>query len=216
MSNNPSSALGLAVLSLLVERPMHPYEMASTLRRRETAASIKVTYGTLYSVIRALTAAGLVAPRRTERNGGRPERTIYMVTAAGEADLRQRLRDLLRAPAKEYGTFGAALALMTVLPPEEVASLLAERAALLDEAAIQLRHGLEHARQAGVPRLATIEREHELTIVEAERAWASGLSRLVRKSAAFTRHWPPGPDLGRRQDVRDGASGPGPPSRTRR
>ena len=176
---------------------MHPYEIASTLRRRGTDTSIKLTYGSLYSVIRVLAAGGLIAARRTERRGGRPERTVYVLTAAGDADLKQRVADLLRTPMKEYGTFGAAVALMTTLPAEQVASLLAERAARLDEAAIQLRYGLEEAKRAGVPRPATIGREHELAMVEAERAWASGLSRLVGKSAAFTRHWPSGPDPGR-------------------
>ena len=186
-----SNVLGLAVLSLLAERPMHPYEMASTIRRRSKDAAIKVTYGSLYSVMRALTVAGFITPRETERRGGRPERTVYALTPAGGAEGRRWLRTLLRAPVKEYRSFEGAVALMTLLAPADVATLLAERVALLDDAAIQLRYGLETVKKAGVPRLATIEREYALAMCEAERAWAAGLARLIGKSAAFTRSWPP-------------------------
>ena len=42
-----SSPLALAVLVLLYERPMHPYEMAATLRERRKEDSIKLRYGSL-------------------------------------------------------------------------------------------------------------------------------------------------------------------------
>ena len=35
-----TNPLALAVLALLFERPMHPYEMAATLRERQKDASI--------------------------------------------------------------------------------------------------------------------------------------------------------------------------------
>lgn len=169
---------------------MHPYEIATTLRGRGKDAAIKVTYGTLYGAIRALADQGLVVARRTERRGGRPERTVYAITAEGETDLRERLRGLLRDPIREYRAFGAALALMTVLGPDEVASLLADRIAHLGEMATRLQHGLDALKKAGVPRTATIGREYDLTMLEAERAWVSSIARLVPASPAFTRHWP--------------------------
>ena len=49
--NNP---LALAVLACLGERPMHPYEISSTLRQRGKEESIKLNFGSLYSVVAAL------------------------------------------------------------------------------------------------------------------------------------------------------------------
>ena len=55
MSERPvSNPLALAVLACLAERPMHPYEMASTMRERRKDEAIKLNYGSLYSVIEAL------------------------------------------------------------------------------------------------------------------------------------------------------------------
>ena len=44
---HPSNPLALAVLALLFERPMHPYEMAATLKQRHKGESIKIRYGSL-------------------------------------------------------------------------------------------------------------------------------------------------------------------------
>ena len=49
-----SNPLALAVLACLIERPMHPYEMASTMRERHKDESIKLNYGSLYTVTEAL------------------------------------------------------------------------------------------------------------------------------------------------------------------
>ena len=53
-SRNRSNPLALAVLSCLYERPMHPYEVAQTLRTRATHESIRLNYGSLYSVVEAM------------------------------------------------------------------------------------------------------------------------------------------------------------------
>jgi hypothetical protein len=52
-----ANPLALAVLVLLYERPMHPYEMAATLRERRKQDSIKLRYGSLYTVIELLLKA---------------------------------------------------------------------------------------------------------------------------------------------------------------
>ena len=49
--SHPSNPLALAVLALLFERPMHPYEMGVILRQRHKEDSIKLRYGSLYTVI---------------------------------------------------------------------------------------------------------------------------------------------------------------------
>ena len=70
-----SNPLALAVLSCLAERPMHPYEMSTTMRERGKHESIKLNYGSLYSVVDSLHKHGLITTRETTRAGRRPERT---------------------------------------------------------------------------------------------------------------------------------------------
>src|SRR5581483_6447254 len=123
--NNP---LALAVMACLIERPMHPYEISSTLRSRGKEDSIKLNYGSLYSVVEALQRHGLIEARETAREGKRPERTVYAITQAGTDEFEDWLAELLSTPVKEYLSLEAGLALMPGLPPDVVARLLGIRA----------------------------------------------------------------------------------------
>ncbi|MFN2419376.1 MAG: PadR family transcriptional regulator, partial [Candidatus Limnocylindria bacterium] len=122
-----SNPLALAVLTLLAERPMHPYEMSGTLRERAKEQSIKLNYGSLYSVVESLVRHQLIEVRETVREGRRPERTIYAITDAGRIEFVDWLSELLAIPVKEYLQFEAALSLMPTLTPDEVMRLLQVR-----------------------------------------------------------------------------------------
>jgi DNA-binding PadR family transcriptional regulator len=188
---HPQSPLALAVLALLLERPMHPYEMAATMRERHKEESIKLRYGSLYSVAGLLQREGLIAPQETSRDGRRPERTVYAITEAGRAELTAWMSDLLRRPVKEYPQFMAALSLLPVLPPDAVSALLTERLQHLD-LAIQTRRGaLVGVLQSGVPPLFLIEGDYELALMEAERRFVHEfIARIAGNPADLAPIWP--------------------------
>jgi DNA-binding PadR family transcriptional regulator len=171
--NNP---LALAVLACLFERPMHPYEMATTLRERGKDQSIKLNYGSLYTVVEALQQHGLIVAQETARAGRRPERTVYRLTDPGRMELIDWVSELLSTPVKEYTRFEAGLSLGGVLPPEDVAALLTQRCRLLEMEISQLRSALAFERQRGLARLHVIESEYLLAMREAELAWTRALA----------------------------------------
>lgn len=168
------SLLALAVLGVLVQRPMHPYEMASVLREYGKDASIKIKWGSLYTVVATLEKRRLIKATGTTRQGGRPERTVYEMTDEGRVELTDWLRELLSLPQHEYPKFEAALSLLAVLPPDEVAGLLATRLRRLDGEVAAQRAALQHYRQT-LPRLFLIETEYHLALLEAEAEWVRGV-----------------------------------------
>src|ERR1700758_4749844 len=87
--------LALSLLSLLAQRPMYPYEMAQTLRVRGKDQNFKVNWGSLYTVVGNLEKYGFIEAAATGREGRQPERTTYQITASGQAELRDWLRELL-------------------------------------------------------------------------------------------------------------------------
>jgi DNA-binding PadR family transcriptional regulator len=185
-----SNPLALAVLALLAERSMHPYEMAATLRERHKEESIKLRYGSLYTVIEGLERAGYIQATRTTREGNRPERTIYAITRTGEAELRDWMREILSTPVHEYPQFEAGLSLLPVLPPEEVVSLLETRLEFLKADLQRLRAGLREAQSLGLPPLFTIENEYRLACTEAERSFVQRLiPRIEKDGCGFLTEW---------------------------
>ena len=150
---------------------MHPYEMAATLRERGKEDSIRINYGSLYSVIGALVRAQLIQARETSREGGRPQRTVYSITPAGEIEVDDWLREILRDPVKEYPQFEAGLSLMPYLPPDDVAAILEERVRRLQRQGEELRAAVVEAERQGVDRLFLVEAEYSLAMREAERRY---------------------------------------------
>jgi DNA-binding PadR family transcriptional regulator len=174
-----SNLLALAVLSLLTERPMHPYEILSVMRLRGLAAVIKLNNSSLYSVIEALQREGLIEPLETQREGRYPERTVYTTTAAGRAELNDWLRALLRMPVTEYSSFAAALAFLGNLAPGEAATLLEEHTHHLEEQISSIHSINERAKQIGVDRLFLVEDQYILTLLEAKLAFIQQLIREI-------------------------------------
>jgi DNA-binding PadR family transcriptional regulator len=173
-----SNPLALAVLASLRERPMHPYEMAATMRAEGKERSIKLNYGSLYTVVNNLAKHGLIEAMEASREGRRPERTVYRLTKAGGEELEDWLIELLGTPVKEYPQFEAALAEMAALSPDQVREVLGHRVELLEEALDQGR--AEMAQIPWLPRLFLLEAEYHLTIREAELAWVRGLVRELQ------------------------------------
>ena len=174
-----SNPLALAVMALLFERPMHPYEMVSIMRERGKHESVRLRYSSLYSVVGALEREGWIFSRGTVREGRRPERTVYGLTEAGRVAFLTWLRELIKEPIKEYTQFAAGLSFLPTLPPAEAATLLEERARLLQEEVGEMRSRMDAVVQQGLPRLFLVEHEHELVLREAELGWVRELTREI-------------------------------------
>jgi DNA-binding PadR family transcriptional regulator len=174
-----SSPLALAVMALLYERPMHPYEMVTVMRERAKHEAIRLRYSSLYSLVEALQREALIEPLETVREGRRPERTVYGLTDEGRVEFLDWLRELLSVPTKEYTQFAAGLSFLAALSPGEAIGLLRERARRLEGEVEEMRSAIAATAKQGVPRLFLVENEHELVLREAELSWVRGLVREI-------------------------------------
>ncbi|WP_369690034.1 PadR family transcriptional regulator [Nocardia harenae] len=165
--------LALAVLSVMVERPMHRYEIAATLRSHGKDQDMDIKWGSLYTVVRNMEKAGFLEVVGSERAGARPERVIYRITEAGRSELVEWTRDLVARPQREQSRFVAGLSVLAVLSPDEVVTLLEQRAAALEETLAEIR--AQVGAVEGLPRLFLIETEFGVAMLEAELSWVRGL-----------------------------------------
>ncbi len=174
-----SNPLALAVLICLGERPMHPYEVATTLRQRQKHESVRLNYGSLYAVVASLEKRGLIAPRETKRAGRLPERTVYDLTDTGRIEAHDWLTEMISTPVNDYPSFEAALSFLPALPPEDVVGLLRERAVRLEFELAQANASRELVEKQGVPRLFWVEGEFRRALREAELGYVRQLIREI-------------------------------------
>ena len=169
-----SNLLALSLLTLLTQRPMYPYEMASMLRERGKDNAIKVNWGSFYTVVQNLEKYGFIEAVEVVREGRQPERTTYQLTDAGRAELMDWIRELLSVPEREHSSFEAALGESAVVPPDELIGLLQRRLEALEEANGRLQAELATL-VTQLPRLFLIESEYYLAQRRAEEDWVRGL-----------------------------------------
>ncbi len=173
------SPLALSILQLLDERPMHPYELASTMRDRHHDEFIRLNFGSLYHTVEVLERNGWIVPTEREKEGRRPERTIYRLAKSGREVLVGVVSDILARPRREYPHFAAGLMFMHHLSASEAAEHLRNRTLALKATTEKLNGILAEVRAQGVSRLALIELEHKIAMLDAERRWVTNLEKEI-------------------------------------
>jgi len=115
----------------------------------------------------------------TSREGRRPERTDYKLTAAGEQELQDWLRQLLAKPAHERSSFVAALSYLGHLGPEEAVDQLEIRARELDCGIVAMSAVMERLTPQ-IGRLPLVEAEYVIAQRKSELEWVRALIDDIR------------------------------------
>ncbi|MEV8328312.1 PadR family transcriptional regulator [Kitasatospora sp. NPDC056731] len=187
-AKRPANPLALALLGLLLEQPLHPHAMATTLRERHLDQVFKLTTGSLYDTVRALARDGWIEATDTERVGARPARTVYRHTPQGRQYFTQWLDELIREPSREYPRFLSAVSYLGALGPHRAAQALRERAAALQTRITESEQAHHSAtREHHAPRLFVIEAEYAHAMLHAERQW---VLRTAEEIEQGTLAWP--------------------------
>jgi DNA-binding PadR family transcriptional regulator len=200
----PKTPLALAVMNLLNERSMHPYEMKTMMLERGHQRAVRLKESSLYDTVERLSRLGFIEVAGVSREGRRPERTVYSITGLGRDELQLWLQDLIAVPTPEYGSFDAALMFVYALGKTTAITALARRAALLD-AEISRSDAFRGAFEAdfeamfpesvaaGVtefPRLFGIEEEYAQAMRRAQLGWVRQIASELRDGSL------PWPDIG--------------------
>jgi DNA-binding PadR family transcriptional regulator len=169
----------VSVLSVLRERPMHPYEIQRLLRLRHKDEFLRLKKGSLYHAIGRLEEAGLIEEKETTREGARPEKTSYAITSEGEATFGGWLKKLISTPEPETASFAAALSFLVYLSPAEAIVALEDRVKRLQHKIAEFDQTVTLVTRK-VGRIFIIEGEYALAVARAELTWTLGLIEGIR------------------------------------
>ncbi|SEL87620.1 PadR family transcriptional regulator [Rhodococcus maanshanensis] len=183
MAATALTPLGITVLALLFERPMHPYEMYQLHVTRRDDRIVKIRPGSLYHTVERLERQELVAVVGTERAGNRPERTTYCVTDAGRAALTRWVGETLSTPKPEYPAFPLALAEAHNLDADSVCAAMAERIGLVEKDLAELDALRQVAVSKEIPRVFWFGFDYLRALAVTEVEWLRGLIDEIESGA---------------------------------
>ncbi len=165
----------VAVLALLRERRMHPYEMQRLLRERHKDELLVLRRGSLYHAINRLLRLDLIDAAETSRSGRRPERTVYRITVAGRKALKAWIGSAISASVQEPSEFMAAMSFLVHLTPADAIPKLEQRARVLERRIAGIEAKIpELLPMAG--RINLIESEYLCAMWRAEMKWVRNLA----------------------------------------
>jgi DNA-binding PadR family transcriptional regulator len=183
------SSLGLVVLGMLIDEPMHAYRMQKLLKLwgKDKVVNIRRP-ASVYQTIERLIRLELVAVRKTVQTESHPDRIVYGITAKGRTTLRAWLRGMLSAVGDEFPNFPAAVSMLVLITPDDAKASFEIRAEAIRAALKQLQ---EEKQAAGdIPRLFLLEDTYRTAILEAELTWLStAISDLASGSLSWDEQW---------------------------
>jgi DNA-binding PadR family transcriptional regulator len=178
------SPIRLFILSILAAAgPLHGHQIRHQAQTDRTEQWSDVKPGSLYGALKRLAAEGLIQELRTERQGNRPERTVYEITTQGRRALAALRDEALSRIEHHNDSFDLALAHASEIPADDLARVIADRLAALQAEESQLRHRSQHAD----PYVNEAERmviRHLIERNAAELRWHEELLARVPKIAA--------------------------------
>ncbi len=159
----------IAVLGLLVERPLHGYGIAQLIEQRGMRSWTSIGFSSIYQLLDHLVADGLAEVRLEPAPGRGKERRVHTVTAAGR-DLWERKTLLaLSDVATTGGDFLLALSGLPLLDWEEARAALEHRLEQLGSQIDDLDR--DNAAVRPVPEHVEAMFDHTRSQLTAERDW---------------------------------------------
>jgi len=136
----------------------------------------------IYRAIERLHADGLIEPVETTREGRRPERTVYRITADGREEMATQLSRLVTTP-EEVPPFAAALSLLGNLDPELLISTLRQRRIRLEGRLAEYEAQLAAA-SPHIEYKRLMELDYLRAVGHAEVAWLRRLLATLKEESA--------------------------------
>lgn len=160
------------ILALLdIGGPLHGHAIRQEARLIKVAAWGEVTVGALYATLHQLEREGAIKETGQSREGNRPMRTTYTITAAGRAELRRLRLDALNELGLRSDPIDMVIVSWVNAPKAVVRSALARRETDLKALLKNLASHRKSAVTLGHPWVAVAVIRHWELRARAELAW---------------------------------------------
>ncbi|MET0418513.1 MAG: PadR family transcriptional regulator [Actinoplanes sp.] len=166
-------------------QPVHGYDVRRELLSWSADKWANIQPGSIYHALRKLTEEGLLREVATEQEAGRPAKTSYETTEKGRSEFQTLLRDGWWNVQPAPDPFMASFSFLAVLPREEAAAALRNRAMQLKAGV----HALESAMRTDwldkKPIYVSWMWERSIATSEAEIAWCERIAQRIESGTPY-------------------------------
>jgi DNA-binding PadR family transcriptional regulator len=158
----------LAILSLVVEKPRHGYQIEQVIEERGMREWTEVGFSSIYYLLKKLERAGMIEGQLEQPERGLA-RKVYRAKPAGAEALRAGVLDALSVPHRCYPALQLGLANMPAIPHAEALDALRQYSESLS---VRLEHvQARRESQRPLPYFVDAMFEHSTAMIEAELKW---------------------------------------------
>jgi DNA-binding PadR family transcriptional regulator len=158
----------LAVLSLVIEKPRHGYQIEHVIEERGMREWTEVGFSSIYYLLRKLEKKGLVESRLEEAERG-PARKVYHPTPAGEEAFRAGVIEALTVPQRAHSALSLGLTGLPSVSPLQALEAMTRRRDDLAQELARVRELWES--QQPLPYFVDGVFEYGLAMIQAEFDW---------------------------------------------
>lgn len=166
-------------------QPVHGYDVRRELLSWSADKWANVQPGSIYHALRKLTDEELLREVATEQVGARPARTTYEITEKGAAEFQTLLRSNWWSLAAPADPFMAAFSFLPVLPREEAAAALRNRAVQLSAGVQQLQAAMSADWVQHKPPFVSWMWELTIERSEAEVRWCERTAKRIESGESY-------------------------------
>ena len=184
MTTPAATKTDLLLMGLLLDRPIHGYELYQTIQNEGIDGWFSISAAGVYYSLRKLHEHGLVVESR-QRRGGSASKSIYRLTASGRSAFMQAMEAELASQEEPSLNYDLAIYLLNRVPMGRALPPLERREAFLAQRAkaVQAEIAEKEAREDSPLKLAILD--HKLRFLEMEKEWLAGVTAGVRQESGM-------------------------------
>ena len=182
MNTPAATKTDLLLLGLLLDRPMHGYDLYQMIKHEGIDGWFSISAAGVYYSLRKLRDQGYVVESR-QRRGGSASKSIYRLTGDGRAAFVEAMEAELASQEESCLDYDLPIYLLNKLPVERALPPLERREAWLAERAEKARAAVttQHARGSSSLKLAILD--HRQRFLEMEKAWLAEVTATIREES---------------------------------
>jgi DNA-binding PadR family transcriptional regulator len=170
MSTSAATKTDLLLLGLLLDRPMHGYELYQQVQAEGIDGWFHLSAAGIYYSLRKLRDQGLVAESRQHR-GGSSRKSVYRLTEQGRVAFFEALEHELASEEQTYLEYDLAIYLLNRFPLQRAMPQLEKRREFLAERARQVQRAYVAEQNNGSSPLKLAILDHKRRFLEMETDW---------------------------------------------